>query len=769
MKKQLSSSITRAGLLLASLFIGTCSAQNTSPLQKVIELITNLQGQVIHDGEMAQQTYKKYSDWCENTSKEKQYEITDGKDNAAELKAAIEKSISDAEEAQARIEELSGSLATDNQDVKAITLIREKEKAEFQEMDAELTKTVDSVSRARGVLQNSMNKAGASSFLQRPTKGMELFTTSVNALVTTAMGVSAESKERLAELLHLQKSGDDSDDAGNDAQDGPVSFLQEATESDAAEDGESDQATSSASSQDDDDDEDSDKEEDDSKFKQPAPKVYYNKKSMTIMEVLETMQEETEKAQEDCRKKETNEKHNYELLKQRLEDRIATQSKEIEDSKKELANSKEKEAEAEGKLVQVEKDLAVDEKFLKSLQQSCMERASEFEMEMKTRNEELAALASAKKTIQSIVFANWQYGGSATENSVTAASFVQVRMKSETSSEAYALRTAGAAVATRLKQMASDEHSMALARLSSHIGGILKRLKKGTAGADPFEKIKVLIFNMIRKLEKQQAEEAQQKKFCDHEMSQSQQAKADRESTIETLNTRIEQGVAEIAKLTQERATLLAEITDIEASQAEMDNLRRDEHKNYKDITAEMNGALAAVQQALKVLREYYSQAEQKGAAFIQDMSSSMKSATAIASTGVGGGTAIIGLLEVCESDFSKALAETEAEEQAAQDSYEKLTQENKVERAVKDKTVQHINSDLAYVEKKNTEFTGDRTGKEQELAALVDYLEKLTKQCVAQPENYHDRVARRQREIEGLQEALEMLESQNSTPQAEE
>jgi hypothetical protein len=764
MKKLLSSSITRTGFFLASLFIRTCSAQNTSPLQKVIELITNLQGQVIHDGEMSQQTYKKYSDWCENTSKEKQYEISEGKDTAAELEAAIEKSVSDADEAQARIEELSGSLATDDQDVKAITLIREKEKGEFQQMDAELTSTVDTVSRARGVLQKSLDKAGASSFLQRPTKGMELFAASVNALVSTAMGVSAESKERLAELLQLQNHGGQPDDKSSDAQDGPVSFLQEEAESDDSND--DDQASASSSSQDDDEDSDN---EDDSKFKQPEPEVYSNKKSETILEVLEKMQEETETAQDDCRKKETKEKHNYELLKQRLQDRIATQTKELEDAKKELASSKETEAEGKGKLVQVKKDLAVDEKFLKSTQQNCMERASEFEMEMKTRNEELKALAEAKKTIQSIVFANWQYGGSAAESSVTAASFVQVRMKSETSSEAYALRTAGAAVATRLKQLASDEHSMALARLSSHIGGILKRLTKGAAGADPFEKIKVLISNMISKLEKQQAEEAQQKKFCDDEMSQTKQSKVERESTIETLTTRIEQGVAETAKLTQERATLLKEITEIETSQAEMDNLRSDEHKNYKVIANEMNGAIAAVQQALKVLREYYSQAEQKGAAFIQDMTSSMKSASVASSTGVGGGTAIISLLEVCESDFSKALAESEAEEQAAQDAYEKLTQENKVERAVKDKSVQHINSDLAYVEKKNSEFTGDRTGKEQELAALVDYLEKLTKQCVAQPENYHDRVARRQREIEGLQEALEMLESQNATPQAEE
>merc|ERR1719199_2492151 len=93
---------------------------------------------------------------------------------------------------------------------------------------------------------------------------------------------------------------------------------------------------------------------------------------------------------------------------------------------------------------------------------------------------------------------------------------------------------------------------------------------------------------------------------------------------------------------------------------------------------------------------------------------------------GSGGGTAIINLLEICESDFSKGLAEKASEEDAAADAYEKLTQENKKERAVKDKTVSNIVTEVTRIEKKNAEFTGDRTETQQELSALVEYLEKL-------------------------------------------
>merc|ERR1719373_376797 len=128
---------------------------------------------------------------------------------------------------------------------------------------------------------------------------------------------------------------------------------------------------------------------------------------------------------------------------------------------------------------------------------------------------------------------------------------------------------------------------------------------------------------------------------------------------------------------------------------------------------------------------------------------------------GSGGGTAIIGLLEVCESDFSKSLAEATSEEDAAQDEYDKLTQQNKIERATKGKAVDSITTEFARLEKKKSEFKGDRSETQTELDAINEYSEKITKQCVAKPTSYHERVERRQREIKGLEQALAILEAE--------
>merc|ERR1719506_3437756 len=159
------------------------------------------------------------------------------------------------------------------------------------------------------------------------------------------------------------------------------------------------------------------------------------------------MEQEALKSQAKLRKKETHEKHNFNMLKQRLTDRIKTQEKELDAQKKELASAKEAGATSKGKLDAAVKGLAEDQKFLKKLQQGCMERASEFEMEMKTRNDELAALGSAKKTVQSIVFAQVSPGTPADGAETSPMSFAQVAMETsaEAGQQAYALRATGEA------------------------------------------------------------------------------------------------------------------------------------------------------------------------------------------------------------------------------------------------------------------------------------------------------------------------------------
>merc|ERR1719392_150285 len=124
-----------------------------------------------------------------------------------------------------------------------------------------------------------------------------------------------------------------------------------------------------------------------------------------------------------------------------------------------------------------------------------------------------------------------------------------------------------------------------------------------------------------------------------------------------------------------------------------------------------------------------------------------------------GAGTSIIGMLEVCESDFSKSLAEeTVAEDEAAAE-YEKVTQENKIAKTTKEQDVKYKTSEAKALDKATAEHTSDKDALSEELTAVLEYKEKLDKQCTYAPDSYEERKKRREAEIAGLKEALKYLE----------
>ena len=59
------------------------------------------------------------------------------------------------------------------------------------------------------------------------------------------------------------------------------------------------------------------------------------------------------------------------------------------------------------------------------------------------------------------------------------------------------------------------------------------------------------------------------------------------------------------------------------------------------------------------------------------------------------------------------------------------------------------------------TEYKSDRTSVQTELDAVLEYEAKINEMCVAKAEPYAERKARREAEISGLKEALEILEGE--------
>merc|ERR1711985_209821 len=123
-------------------------------------------------------------------------------------------------------------------------------------------------------------------------------------------------------------------------------------------------------------------------------------------------------------------------------------------------------------------------------------------------------------------------------------------------------------------------------------------------------------------------------------------------------------------------------------------------------------------------------------------------------------GGSIISVLEVAEEDFTRLYAEVEASEEAAADAYEKLTTDNKVSKATKAAVVKGKQSEVKGLTTTLEQSKEDHASTSEELDAVLAYIDKLKPQCESKAMSYEEKVAKRNAEIEGLKEALSILES---------
>merc|ERR1719197_2375194 len=455
----------------------------------------------------------------------------------------------------------------------------------------------------------------------------------------------------------------------------------------------------------------------------PAAAVYKSH-SAGIVGTLQDLFEKAEAQLEKARSTETKNVQAYEMLAQSLNDEIKYATKDMDKAKKNLATSAEAKATAEGDLAVTSKDLDEDIKALATLHQDCMTGAEDFEAETKSRGEELKALATAKKIIVEATSgaADLSY------------SFVQVSMSSGAD-------LANFEAVRFVRDLAQKHKSTALAQLATRMAAVMRSSHR--AGDNPFAKVEGLIQDMIEKLEKEAEADAIEKAFCDKEMHETETKKADKEATIEKLSTNIDSNNARSAKLKEQVAALEAQLAALAKTQAEADKLRAEEKAAFDANSAEMEKGVKGVQLALKVLNEYYAkEGKSHGAA-------------------QGAGEGIIGLLEVCEADFSKGLAEMKATEQTAVSEYDKLTKANEIEKATKSQDVKYKVKESKGLDKAIAEATADKAGVQDELDAVLEYYKGIKERCIAKPESYAERVKRREAEIAGLKEALQILEGQ--------
>jgi len=637
-----------------------------SPIDKIIQMIGELEQKIIAEGEDAHATYAEFAEWCEDTSKDSMFEIKTGKQTVADLKATIEKESANIDVQDTNIEKLAGEISMDEADLEAAGTIRGKELSTFQSEETDLVETIDILERAIGIIEKEM--AGGASMIELNKAG------SVTEALSMMVQAESLNQDDGAKLTALIQANNADDEAGA-----------------------------------------------------PDPATYENQ-SGGIVDTMNGLLEKAQANLDTARNTETANIQAYEMLSQGLKDEVKFANKEKTEAAQSKSASEEKKATAEGDLEISSKDLAEDIKALAELHHNCMTKAEEYEEETKSRGEELKALATAKKIIVETT------GGADAQSYIEeSTSFLQTGDSNN--------------IVRFIRKLGKKQHSAVLAQLASRMASTVRF--GGSNKADVFAKVKGLITDMIEKLEAEAEADATKKAYCDKELAETNTKKGDKEAEIEKLTSQIESSISKSKKLREEVATLQAELATLTKSQAEMDKLRAEEKAAWEKNSAEMEKGLNGVKLALKVLNEYYAKAD--------------KAAAAAAFVQTAGADGIIGLLEVCESDFSKNLAEMNAAEESAVQAYEQETKENEIEKTTKDADVKYKTKEAAGLDKSVAELTSDKEGVTTELDAVLEYLKKIEEECVAKPETFEERTARREAEIAGLKEGLQVLNEETA------
>jgi len=126
----------------------------TTPLAKVVQLLTDLKTQVSEEGQKEAVLFNEFSQWCDGETYGSKSTIGDSKSKAADLQAYIEEQEALQDKLKAEIDEVVAEISSNENDLKSAKDIRDKEHGNYKAAEESYVQSLDELTRAIEVLQN---------------------------------------------------------------------------------------------------------------------------------------------------------------------------------------------------------------------------------------------------------------------------------------------------------------------------------------------------------------------------------------------------------------------------------------------------------------------------------------------------------------------------------------------------------------------------------------------------------------------------------------
>jgi len=246
---------------------------------------------------------------------------------------------------------------------------------------------------------------------------------------------------------------------------------------------------------------------------------------------------------------------------------------------------------------------------------------------------------------------------------------------------------------------------------------------------------------MLAKLQQEAAEAATHEAFCSEELAKTEKSKGVKEMDIAKTEARLAKAGSAMQSLTEAITDISVEVSELDTSMAEVTSIRNDEKARFKRTEIDLVESVGAVRSAIQILRSYF----QNGPALIQEGAYVPP---------------VIQMLEFTESDFETLLADARAAESSGVEQYEQIMKDSKEDKALKEVETNAKQSEWTSLNRAVRNYGQDKEGTSTELDAVLSYLGELKPSCEQEaPLSYADKKARREQELDGLKEALKLLE----------
>lgn len=449
---------------------------------------------------------------------------------------------------------------------------------------------------------------------------------------------------------------------------------------------------------------------------QQAKAANYQSKSGGILDAIEGMQSKAEEELTALKEKALKARHAYELLTQDLTSKIELQTEQMDAAKTNAAEATANSKKAAAEQASAEESLDAFKTQLVDTKAGCDKAAADWAARSAEAGDEIEAIASAVD----ILVGKFAKGGEA---------FLQVTKKGFSESQMEARDKA----AGLLRKLGEKYENFSLIQAAS-----------STEAGDPFVKVRKMIQEMIVKLEDEQAKEAAKEAKCKADKAKGAKDVKVKSSQLKKLQARADKAAAKVSELAVDLQELGEAIKLLETSKSNWTKARNSSRQENQATITEAKESVEALNQAITVLQDFYGQ--KGGAAFLQTAKLSDKA------------DAIIGILQTAQTDFEKMRQTTEKSEKDAQDAYEKDMQDADVSLSKNNALVEGKTSEQAAVKVQQEQIDEDLGNAEKAWEAATNFLKSVNEACANKPMTFEEKQAKRKSEIEGLQQALEIL-----------